>query len=220
MRTIALIALSIGLAGCGRDTAYRGKPLSQWQKGLDSGDAKLRRESADAIGKIGTSASPAIPNLIEALKDPDAGVRAKTAAALWSMGPAASPALQPLQDALGDANAEVRLNAAGALGEIGPKAMEAAPALARTLRQDANANVRGCSARALAKIHSADKSLSALMQALQDRDNNVRIKAAYALAEFGPSAKTSIPALDQAMKNADGNLRGAIAYALRTIQGK
>jgi HEAT repeat protein len=47
---------------------------------------------------------------------------------------------------------------------------------------------------------------------------NVRIKAAYALAEFGTAAEEAIPALKAALKDKDGEFRGAVFYALRKIQ--
>jgi HEAT repeat protein len=216
-----LIALAVCLTGCGQEARYRGKSVTSWQKGLGAVDAKERRDAADAIGHLGPSASATIPSLVDMLKDADLSVRAKAAAALWSMGPAARSAVPSLQNALEDPSPEVRLNAAGALGEIGPKAADAAADLARVLRQDTNANVRAFSAVALAKIHSGDdESIGALTQALDDRDNNVRIKAAYALGDFGQSAKNAAPALERTRKSATGALKGASAYALKKIEGK
>jgi len=221
MRISGLIALAVCLTGCSQDTRYRGKSLITWQKGLGAANANERADAADAVGHLGPAASVAIPSLVEMLKDTDLTVRAKAAAALWSMGPAARSAVPSLQNALEDPGPDVRMNAAGALGEIGPKAADAAPDLARVLRQDTNANVRACSAVALAKIRSNDdESIGALTQALDDRDNNVRIKAAYALADFGGSAKNAAPALERTKKRATGALKGASAYALKKIEGK
>jgi len=221
MRTRALIALALCLAGCTQDTRYKGRSITDWQQRLGAVEAKERAEAADAIGHLGPSARAAIPSLAEMLRDADPSVRAKSAAALWSMGPAARSAVQSLQNALEDPRPEVRLNAAGALGEIGPKAADAASQLARVLRQDVDANVRACSAVALAKIHSSDdESIGALTQALDDRDNNVRIKAAYALADFGRAAKNATPELERTKKRATGALKGASAYALKKIEEK
>ena len=55
---------------------------------------------------------------------------------------------------------------------------------------------------------------------LKDRDRDVQVQAAYALAEFGPAAAAAVPALKEILKGRDGNFRLAAVHALSKIEGK
>ena len=79
---------------------------------------------------------------------------------------------------------------------------------------DAKANA----AEALGKIGPAAKdAVSALSEALKDKEKDVRWRATYALGEIGPSAKAAVPALIEALKDEDADVRGDAAYALGNI---
>src|SRR5439155_27109601 len=75
-----------------------------------------------ALGKIG---APAVPKLIEALKDKQAHVRELAASALKDIGPPARPAVPALIVIAKEQKALMaRLFAIDALGRIGPEARE------------------------------------------------------------------------------------------------
>ncbi|MGH7140348.1 MAG: HEAT repeat domain-containing protein [Pirellulales bacterium] len=95
----------------------------------------VRETAADALARIG---DPAVPALIDTLRDPDQSIRAHAALALARMGPKASPAVPELILALDDPDREVRQAAARALGQIGPDAEEAVPALIKALKDPRN----------------------------------------------------------------------------------
>jgi HEAT repeat protein len=77
------------------------------------GEERLLREVAgETLVRIG---EPAIPALVELLKDESATVRRWAALVLADLGPAAPSALGPLMDALADRDESVRLAAAQAL---------------------------------------------------------------------------------------------------------
>ena len=85
-----------------------------------------------------------------------------------------------------------------AFGQIGPGAAAAAPALARAVTNAPTAVGKLNAIFALAKIRaSLDLTVANLTLALADPDPEVRIAAAGALGEIGPSANAALPALHQ-----------------------
>lgn len=107
-------------------------PISQFPFFREWG---VRQTATDSLARIGM---PALPALIEALKDPQASVRDRAAHALARMGPPASQAVPALIDALEDPDWRVRRSAARALGQIGPSAEAAVPALIEVIRDPAS----------------------------------------------------------------------------------
>lgn len=94
----------------------------------------VRQTATDSLARIGL---PAMPALIDALRDPSADVRDRAAQALARIGPPARQAVPSLIDALNDPDWRVRRSAARALGQIGPAAEEAVPALIEVIRDPA-----------------------------------------------------------------------------------
>ena len=86
MRKVVLVSLAVMLTSCGKEGESEGKPVSYWRQALRDQNPKTRRAAAAALGKAGTEARDAVPELAGALKDPDEGVRVKAANALWSIG--------------------------------------------------------------------------------------------------------------------------------------
>jgi HEAT repeat protein len=173
---------------------------------LKDGNWRARKAAAEALGKIGDR--QALPALLEALKDRDEDVLRVAAEALGKIGdPQAVPALM---EALKDRDGDVRRAAAGALGSIGDR--QILPALLNALK-DEKWWVREAVAEALGKI--GVPAIPALLKALKDRDGDVRRAAAKALGEIGdPQA---VPALLEALKNEEWWVREAAAEALGKI---
>jgi len=108
---------------------------------------------------------PAVPALVELLRDPAAGHRALAARTLWAMGARASGAATALGEALADEDAAVRVGTAMALDNMGPPAAPAVPALIRALG-DSSGEVRQWAARALGNIgRDAEPAVPALERA-------------------------------------------------------
>jgi HEAT repeat protein len=63
----------------------------------------------------------------------------------------------------------------------------------------------------------ADVAVSALIEALQDKDWQVQVVAAYTLGRFGSEAKSAIPALSKAIKAENADVRFVAAKALGEI---
>jgi HEAT repeat protein len=199
-------------------------------------DEYVREAVEEALGKIGV---PAVPALIEALKDDDEDVRRAAAGALGEIGdPQAVPALI---EALKDDDEYVRRAAVGALGKIGD--LQAVPALLEALK-DRDEYVRWAAVGALGEIGML--AVSAVLEALKAEVWRVRLAVARALGEIGVPAvpalldalkaeewrvrqvagalgkigeQQAVPALIQALKDENENVREAAARALRKIGG-
>ncbi|MFZ8842411.1 HEAT repeat domain-containing protein, partial [Thermoflexus sp.] len=167
----------------------------------------VRQAAAWALGQIGDPQTT--PALIQALQDEEWWVCRAAARALGQIGPPAVPALI---QALRDEDRDVRWMAAWALGEIGDP--QATPALTEALK-DKESLVCWMAAWALGKI--GVPALPALLEALQDKDEEweVRYAAALALGQIGDPQAT--PALIQALRDENLVVRWAAAEALRKI---
>ncbi len=131
----------------------------------------VRNAVADALAAIGEEASGP---LIVVLNNPSVVVRVTAVRALGGMKDVR--AIPPLADHLGDPAYEVRWAAAQALGGLGEPAI---PPLSLVLRNGSR-NERLAAIDALWKI-TADRATEALMNALHDKDADVRAKASEAL---------------------------------------
>jgi HEAT repeat protein len=114
-------------------------------------DHNVKREAAEALGKMGTEA---IPALVKALQNNQYFVRRISARALGEIGGAG--AVPALIKALQDGDRSVRVISVQALGKIGSDAKEAIPALTKAL-QDGHYRVRWNATRALWLIRTGSK---------------------------------------------------------------
>ncbi|MHB1033611.1 MAG: HEAT repeat domain-containing protein [Pirellulales bacterium] len=223
--TLAMVGVCLG-AGQERplerredERVYQGWILVERIIQLTDERPRTRIDAANALGRMGPEAKPAIPALTELLRDKDPNVRIAAVSALGRIASAAVPALTELRKNVGpsaggapgmDLNPSglrvvgplirIRPAAARALGQIGPAAI---PALTELLR-DKDWEVRCFAAEALGKIGSEAKmAIPALTALLKDKNPNVRVAAAEALGGIGPEAKTAIPALIRLLKETD-----------------
>ncbi|MEH1904101.1 MAG: HEAT repeat domain-containing protein [Nostoc sp.] len=159
---------------------------------LIDNDAHIRSLAADALVNIG---SPAVPSLIEALKNQDSNLRWHAASVLGDLGAEAAPAVSALSTALQDEDGQVRLYATLALGNIGTAAKAAVPSLMAAL-QDKEQFVRIYVPSALRKIGvEAKVAVPVLTAALKDHNPTVRYNSAYALGAMGTDSVSAVPNL-------------------------
>jgi HEAT repeat protein len=94
--------------------------------------------------------------------------------------------------------------------------------LLKTLKEDQNPDMRGWAARELGRMPGKDAPahVNGLTQALQDPHEDVRMAAAYGLADLGPESTSAAPALTKANQDSSARVRTAAAYALKEIQRK
>jgi HEAT repeat protein len=63
----------------------------------------------------------------------------------------------------------------------------------------------------------AERVVPALIEALKDKENDIRLSAAIGLGSFGEQAKDAIPALQTAQRDHDARIREAAGVALSRI---
>ncbi len=212
---------------------------------LSNDDDAVRASAADELGLLGQSATEAIPQLIQALRDGYEPVRLNAAYALGTIGEPAvpqlietlgdengptrrmaayalaavgAPAVPALSEALQHTEDAVRTEAAYALAQIGDAAEPAIPALMERTK-DACAEVRRYLADAFGGIGSAAApAVPALIEMLEnDEDKQARFEAALALAQIGPASSAAVPALANALRDPDRYVRDNAIHALKRI---
>jgi HEAT repeat protein len=104
-----------------------------------------------ALEQFGPHALPAVPSLIEALKE-ERNLGSLAARALGAIGPDAKTAVPRLAAVLDDEEREKRQAACEALGRIGASAVSAVPSLVELWQNDDERSVRTAAAEALKKI--------------------------------------------------------------------
>ena len=177
---------------------------------LGDSNEKVRETAAEALGRIGRKAAPAV---LAARADPDSARRAWVMRTLGNMPVDAGEVVPTLVAGLKDPNAYVRFKAAAGMLCQGPKAKAALPDLLEAVK-DGDSNV-SCQARhALVAFASCVEELAA---ALKDKDPQVRCAAAEALCFSHEAVTKALPALIEAVQDEDGGVRSA---AIERARGK
>jgi outer membrane protein assembly factor BamB len=207
VRTIAEAALVQG--------AERSLPLLR--RFLNRGNEALHLETFKIIQRIGP---PAIPLLVELLRDRRTSLRLGALNELIDLAPDTEWIQPALRRALRDEDAMVAGDAARALGALGHRASPSVPALVRTLSHD-DPYIRIYAAEALASIGpKASAATMDLARVLGDPIPGVRWAAAEALAGIGPAAQSAVPQLIDALKDDVLYVRICAAGALGSIGPK
>jgi HEAT repeat protein len=169
-------------------------------------------------------AKPAIPELIEALRDKDDDVRTWAAIALGQIGSEAVSAVEPLLSLLQEKqNPQVIPCAVRALGEIGSGARSALPELVKMVQSGHPSQI--FAAQAIWRIGPKGPAEISLIipklvdQLAKSKDGGMRSWIAEVLCEVGPAAKDAIPVLSTASRDSDAQVRRAAGDALRAITG-
>ncbi|EKV00453.1 HEAT repeat-containing protein [Leptolyngbya sp. PCC 7375] len=148
------------------------------------------RQNLTSIG------APAVPTLVELLRDKNELVARNAATALGEIGSDARTAVPVLINLLRDETSNMQNYAAIALGDIGPDAQAAVPALTQLLQHE-DSNLRSSAAAALGHIDPAAHTAIPALIELLERESlySVQSPAAYALGNIGPAAYAAIPVL-------------------------
>jgi hypothetical protein len=144
----------------------------------------LRRQLVQALGKMRGEADDVAPALVALLRQqgkngkPD-GLRWELSQAIVGLGKSAVP---PLAEGINDADPQTRAACLEVLAQMGA---DAAAALVDALQSE-HADVRRSAAQHLGGLGVGDNLvIIALQAALQDRDNQVRQNATFALRRLG-----------------------------------
>jgi HEAT repeat protein len=213
-RVITRVAL-IHIAGPSQERVGALADLLRLREPCDGAAAYAAAE----LGKLGRQAKSAAPQLLNAFEHPDAQVRVNAADALGQVGADPKKAVPALIGLLkDDPEREVRRSAAGALGEWGAAAVAAVPALRKALRGEGGG--WWVAADAIGKIGGPDAVL-ALVEAMQSKDDDVRLTATKRLGDLGGAAASAVEALKKAQKDdSRESNRKAAATALKKITGR
>ena len=177
------------LRGSGHDDQFNAIMIDQF-------NVVARTKAAEVIEKIGEAVEP----LIEALKNENVYIRRRAAEVLIRMG---EPAVKPLVQALEDKDSD-RMRVAIALDELGWKP--------RDDTEKASYLIAKKEWDELAKLR--EPAVGLLIEALKDKDEDVRKHAATALGEIGD--ERALQQLIQALNNEWG-VQSEVAKALGKI---
>ena len=169
--------------------------------------------AAESLGQLGPAAEPAIPALIEMVRENQPFIAGVAAEALGKIGPAAVPALREL---LKSSTGEVQAYATRALGSAGASDEQTISQLLKSLKQ-ADPEVRAAAVQALGRARAAsDEVIAALIKALAD-DEFVQSAAIRALGRIGSKARQAAPALTKLLGELEYFERDAVMNALGSI---
>ena len=158
-RLLAALILLVVTAACKRaeEPMAGGKPLSHWRKEatqvslMSFWNSTKDERRAEAFRRLSEIGEPAVPALVDLMRDHGIPISGDAFNALANLGPRAASAVPDLIEMLDEAPLGLRRRAAWLLGTIGPAAEPATPKLAALLRHP-DARLRDVAARALGQI--------------------------------------------------------------------
>jgi HEAT repeat protein len=148
------------------------------------------------------------------LKDSDVTVRLSAASDLAELGPDAKEAIPDLIETLKDRNEDVRLTTVDALTAIGKDAI--GPLIEAT--KSDNVDIRWGAAEAIRRIGpEAKDALPQLTKLLEDKDEVIRLRAAYSMSVFGLGGRAAVPILVDALQHENADERTRAVEGLQRI---
>lgn len=160
--------------------------------GMLNRDDDSRDFARDALINFGPAARPAVPALIDMLKGKDPPLPNYAAQVLGAIGPDAQSAEPALIGVMRGTDDQDRIEAADALGKIGRDQAEAVAVTTRMLNAEEDWFVRERAAYVLGDLGpTAEPSVPALTQALNDEDEDVRRAAAEAISKIATALQDS-----------------------------
>jgi HEAT repeat protein len=167
--------------------------------------AKLNPDDQDLLKRT-------VEYLVKGLTDEDVRVREGVVRAIKDIDPPRELLVPAFQKAMEGANAETVSNALDAIVAVGDPEV---PRLIEALEYEGvRAKVVGILGRMGEK---AAPAVGALVELIDDEDEDLRHEAFFALAKIGPAAKDAVPGLVKALKEGDATTQDGAAYALGKI---
>ena len=184
----------------------------------EKSDVRPRVYAASALYEIDSSKQDLIISvLMKILREEEREYSSLTARVVFLLKKIGEPAVPALTQLLKDKDRRLGVYAAEALYEMNPsKQGVVIPVLVDALKEDSrHSEVRFNASKALEKIGQA--AVSALIEALTNRDGVVSGQAASILGRIGEPAKAAVPALVDALSDENAGIRGPAACALYQI---
>ena len=162
--------------------------------GLNSTNAAIRRNAAQAVGFAGRAAGELTPQLVVLLDDKDDAVRVAALQAISTLGPAAAkaaPAVKKLLDNPVTAN-----DAADALGRIGPASRPIPESLVAML-SSSDRTVQWAAVRGISQIggERSDAAVKFMVDALPTASHVEQYNMMIYFALLGPDAHEALSML-------------------------
>ncbi|OGR07614.1 MAG: hypothetical protein A2511_13575 [Deltaproteobacteria bacterium RIFOXYD12_FULL_50_9] len=188
---------------------------------LHTPDDRLKIMAINGLGRLGPTASEAVPDLMRLLApdvEPDIQVRTHALNALLNIGYAGNDLLVAMTNYLQSPDSKIRIMAVAALGKIGPAASGTVSDLTKLLTADSEIEVRLQIPEALAKIDPAAKqSVPNLLRALSDENGNFQMKVLDALSVIADDNDSVTSAVQPFLRNENPNLRKQAMMALQNL---
>lgn len=184
---------------------------------LVNGAVSVRRNAAMALGNIGPDTGPETASkLIQVLQDEfTAPVREEAVIALGKLKPYAKESVPALKRALADPNFPAPTHAARSLWLLTDDRQVALPALMKAMD---DLTYFQHAVEVLGEMGpKAAPAVDRLIEALNERDPDDRVAAAYALARIGSAASKAQEPLQKLLEAEEPNVREAAQTALDTL---
>ena len=184
---------------------------------LDASDINVQGYAAQALGKWGERAKPALVKLADLHDHADDPLRSHYLDVLQKIDPSIDSAHQARLRALEDEDEKVRAGAIASLGRSGPMAAEALPELL-TLAADDSPEVRRNLALTLGNLQVAEHDvLHRLGSLLSDSHPVVQMAAAYAFVRLEFEAKENLSRLRRGLASQVEACRYLAAWSLGEV---
>jgi HEAT repeat protein len=188
---------------------------------LSSPNARVRAGSLEALGSIrGIEAADTLPRIRRLLTDDDARVREYALWAIASIAPRHPDTAELMVQAINDPSAAVRSEAVSALGRF--ELIDPTPLIRAVLSDDPEIS-KSASYVVDLQIgagHIPGHILPALVGALHDPRQNVRINVICALGRTGQNGMVAVPALRELLQDDDPKVRFPAARSIWQITGE
>ena len=208
--TLPFVGLCVAACGCGQDrtTLLVAK--------LQDPNVEVRLAATHSLIEQPINDDRVIEELTKNVSDKNAELRFESIEALAKLGTAAKSSLPLVKLRLQDGDKTVRLRAAFAIQKIDPADREFVPVLAAAMREGDGRTLLEVAALG-PNAAWATPTLSGL---LSHDSPKVRILAAKALGNIGPSASAASVALEAARRDSHASVQKAATEALARVQSR
>jgi HEAT repeat protein len=158
------------------------------------------------LASMGAKARPAVPTILDSLRDPKSSIRLEAAATLVHLNVESKAAVRALTEELKAEDGTARAHAARVIGQLVQP-----PEVLGVSCWGPSPPPR------VARPWVGKRTLPALVKALGDREPTVRARAAHTLGLIGDAAKSAAPALTQALRDEDAAVREAALWSLKRV---
>jgi HEAT repeat protein len=191
--------------------------LSELGSLLDDPDLLVQRHAIDTLRATGPFAQSVMPRVIEKLSSEDREVRLAAADFIRSYGRASAEAVPHLIEQLDQPDEAWRIKILTTLGGLGSTAQAAVPRLAELAEVD-SAALRLAAVEALGNLQLSPEEIRPhVLNALRDKDAEVRSQATRIIRRFGRRGMLFVPDLLPLL--ADEQIADSISRLLERMEG-